>query len=74
VSDAAEPSADIQIIGGSPTPAEIAAVTAVLQATLAQLADEATRKEIGPTAWQRSQRPMRTPVHPGAGVWRGFSA
>ena len=67
-------SPEIQIVGGSPTPAEIAAVTAVLQATLAQLADEATRKDVGPTAWQRSQRPLRSPLHPGAGVWRSFSA
>ena len=66
--------ADIQILGGSPTEAEIAAVTAVLQATLAELADEATRKDDGPTAWQRSQRHLRTPLHPGAGVWRSFSA
>ena len=66
--------AEIRIVGGSPTPAEIAAVTAVLQATLAQLADEATRKDVGPTAWQRSQRPLRGPLHPGAGAWRGFSA
>ena len=67
-------SPEIQIVGGSPTPAEIAAVTAVLQATLAQLADEATRKDVGPTAWQRSQRSLRSPLHPGAGVWRSFSA
>ena len=67
-------SVDIQIVGGSPTSAEIAAVTAVLQATLAELADEATRKEVGPTAWQRSQRQLRTPLHPGPGVWRSFSA
>ncbi len=70
----AESAPDIRIVGGSPTPAEIAAVTAVLQATLTQLAEEATRKEIGPTAWQRSQRPLRGPLHPGAGVWRSFSA
>ena len=69
-----EPAVDIRIIGGTPTPAEIAAVTAVLEATLAQLADEATRRDVGPTAWQRSQRQLRAPVHPGAGVWRSFSA
>jgi len=72
MNDSLEP--EIRIVGGSPTPAEIAAVTAVLQATLAQLADEATRKDVGPTAWQRSQRQLRMPLHPGAGVWRGFSA
>ena len=67
------PAPDIRFTGGSPTPEEIAAVTAVLQATLAQIADEAKQKDEGPTAWQRSQRQLRRSVHPGPGVWRGFS-
>jgi len=66
---------DIRITGGSPTPEEVAAVTAVLQASLAELAaEQELLSENGPTAWQRSQRQLRTPLHPGRGAWRGFSA
>jgi len=75
-SDAAEPraAADIAIVGGNPTAVEVAAVTAVLTGVLEELANELGRTEAaGPSAWQRSQRPIRSAVHPGAGVWRGFS-
>jgi len=66
---------DIQITGGSPTPEEVAAVTAVLQATLDELAaEQAMRSGLAVTAWQRSQRQLRAPLHPGPGAWRGFSA
>ena len=65
---------DIQITGGSPTPEEIAAVTAVLQASLAELAaEQELRAESGPSAWQRSQRQLRVPLHPARGAWRSFS-
>ena len=65
---------DIRITGGSPTPEEVAAVTAVLQASLAELAAEQELLDAnGPSAWQRSQRQLRTPMNPGRGAWRGFS-
>ena len=68
-------SVDIQITGGSPTAEEVAAVTAVLQASLAELAaEQELLSAAGPTAWQRSQRQLRSPLHPGQGAWRGFSA
>ena len=67
-------SIDIQITGGSPTPEEVAAVTAVLQASLAELAaEQELLDENGPSAWQRSQRQLRVPLHPGRGAWRSFS-
>jgi len=67
-------SADIQITGGSPTPEEVAAVTAVLQASLAELAaEQELLDENGPSAWQRSQRQLRISLQPGRGAWRSFS-
>jgi len=68
----------IEIVGGNPSPAEVAAVTAVLAAVLEELgaldaSASAAAAGQGPSAWQRSQRPIRTPLHPGHGVWRGFS-
>ncbi|MET4782104.1 acyl-CoA carboxylase subunit epsilon [Glaciihabitans sp. UYNi722] len=62
------------VTGGNPTPAELAAVTAVLGAVFEQLSDEGVRDDRTPSAWQRSQRPIRGNLTPGAGAWRGFSA
>ena len=65
---------DIRIVAGSPTVEEIAAITAVLHATLDELAmNEATRAESSTTAWQRDQRGLRAALVPGNGAWRGFS-
>jgi hypothetical protein len=59
----------IRIIGGNPDAEEIAALTAVLTAALDELAGEQRRAQSsGPTAWQRSQRAVRTPLVRGA--WR----
>ena len=67
-------STDIQIIGGSPTAEEVAAVTAVLQASLAELAaEQALLDTDATTAWQRSQRQLRLPLHNARGSWRSFS-
>ena len=63
------------IVAGDPTPAEVAAVTAVLGAALEELAGEHERDAAsGPTAWQRSQRAIRAPIVRGHDTWRGFSA
>jgi hypothetical protein len=68
-----QPAAQIRILGGDPTPEEIAAVTAVLSAALDQLAGETRRSAAGgPTGWQASQRDIRRPLPFGA--WRNFSA
>jgi gamma-glutamyl:cysteine ligase YbdK (ATP-grasp superfamily) len=65
---------DLRIVNGQPTPAELAAVTAVIHGILDELAeDEATRARATTTAWQRSQRSLRETLRPGAGAWRGFS-
>lgn len=67
--------ADIQFVSGSPTAEEVAAITAVLQAVLDELAaNEATRAAQATTsAWQRTQRGLRSAIVPGQGAWRSFS-
>ncbi|MCS5716648.1 acyl-CoA carboxylase subunit epsilon [Herbiconiux sp. CPCC 205763] len=53
---------------------ELAAVTAVVESAVAdELAELHDDVQIGPSAWQRSQRSMRSPVHPGPSAWRSFS-
>jgi hypothetical protein len=63
----------IRILGGDPSPEDIAAVTAVLTAALDELAGESRRRgDQGPSGWQVSQRAIRTPLPFGA--WRDFRA
>jgi uncharacterized protein (DUF1800 family) len=69
------PLPEIHITGGNPNAAEVAAVTAVLQASLAEIAaEQAMRTSSAPSAWQRSQRQLRTPLGGQSGSWRTFSA
>jgi hypothetical protein len=66
---------DIIVVSGNPEGHEMAALTAVLSGVLEELAAERGRRELtGPSAWQRSQRSLRAPMHPGPGEWRSFSA
>jgi hypothetical protein len=71
--DAAGPDAtvDIRVLRGQPDAEELAAVTAVLTAALDELAGEQRRRQhSGMSAWQRSQRVVRTPLARGA--WGTF--
>jgi hypothetical protein len=62
---------EIRILAGKATPDEIAAVTAVLTAALDELAGASRRSnETGRTAWQVSQRPIRSPLAHGS--WSNF--
>ena len=66
---------DIVVLSGNPDALETAAISAVIAGVLEELAEEQGRMEAaGPSAWAKSQRPVRKPVHPGHGEWRGFSA
>jgi hypothetical protein len=66
--------ADLRVLSGSPNASELAAIAAVLTGVLEELADERDRSQsAAASAWSRDQRPIRTPIHPGAGQWRGFS-
>jgi len=74
MSEPEQVTSDIRILGGNPSPMDVAATTAVLTAALEELAEENGRVTAsGPSAWERSQRPFRTPITRGAGAWRGFS-
>jgi hypothetical protein len=66
--------ADVEILSGSPDSTDMAAVTAVLAGVLEELAAEQGRRQLATTsAWERSQRSVREPLHPQAGAWRSFS-
>jgi hypothetical protein len=63
----------IRILGGDPSDEEIAALTAVLTVALDELAGDTRRRQrLTPTAWERSQRAVRTPLVPG--TWKTFGA
>jgi hypothetical protein len=65
--------ADIRVIGGDPTPEELAAVTAVLTTALDAVAGERRRQaQASQSAWQRSQRAIRGPLR--GGTWSTFGA
>ncbi|MBH0008721.1 acyl-CoA carboxylase subunit epsilon [Salinibacterium sp. UTAS2018] len=62
--------ADIRIVSRNVTPEEAAAVTAVVRAALLESAELAGADDVAPvSAWARSQRPIREPLHPGPGAW-----
>lgn len=63
----------LSVVAGNPTVEELAAVTVVLEAMLDELDDSAARDVVKVSAWQRSQRTLRKPLHPGYGAWRSFS-
>lgn len=69
-----EAGAEIAILAGDPSGAELAAIAAVVTALAEELSDDALLKvRSGQSAWQRSQRALRQPLVPGAGSWRSFS-
>ena len=68
-----DPVPTISVISGNPTRSELAAITAVLAATLEEIDEKSQRDGATRTsAWQRSQRAIRVPLSPGYGAWRGF--
>ncbi|MET3769657.1 hypothetical protein ABIB15_002361 [Marisediminicola sp. UYEF4] len=69
-----EADAEITILAGDPSAAELAAITAVVTALAEELSDDALLETSTPrSAWQRSQRALRQPLAPGSGAWRSFS-
>jgi hypothetical protein len=72
VSDTPVP--DLRIISKGAAADDVAAVTAVLRGALDELASGIDLEAgIAVSAWQRSQRPIRSTVDRGPGAWRGFS-
>ena len=64
---------EFTVVAGHPTPAELAAVTAVITSMIEDLEDDQRAEGPRVSAWQRSQRGVRAPMNPGAGAWRSFS-
>ena len=64
----------LSVVKGNPTAAELAAVTVVLEKILEELDDSAAESAPAVSAWQHSQRPMRSTLRRGSGAWRGFSS
>lgn len=65
---------DIRVVSAHVTDEELAAVTALLRAALAESAQLAGADvPASVSAWTRSQRPMRAPLHPGPGAWNASS-
>jgi hypothetical protein len=72
IGDAATPKPEplLQVICGSPTPRELAAVAAVIEGMAlesASLRRQAT--DAGPSDWQLSRRPTAVPIVPSRGAW-----
>lgn len=64
---------EFEVVAGAPTPAELVAVTAVITSMIEELEDGQRAEGSRVSAWQRSQRSIRTALSPGAGAWRSFS-
>ncbi|MFB2584809.1 acyl-CoA carboxylase subunit epsilon [Herbiconiux liukaitaii] len=66
--------APLQVVSANISAAELAAVTAVLEAAVEEELDELHADvHIEPSAWERSQRAPRAALVPGPGAWRSFS-
>ncbi|RQP12629.1 MAG: acyl-CoA carboxylase subunit epsilon [Microbacteriaceae bacterium] len=57
--------AAIRVVGGDPTPEELAAATAVLQKALDELAGMHRRTQRSMTTWERESRGLRAPLERG---------
>jgi hypothetical protein len=69
----AEPVLDLRVTGGRPTAEELAAVTAVLHAAVAEQAAAADTLVIADNRqWVRAYGFLRARVEPGRGAWRSF--
>jgi hypothetical protein len=72
MTEQAEPT--FTVVAGNPNAEELAAVAAVLARAVEEHSlDDANNEDPEPTAWQRSQRPVRRELNRGSGAWRGFS-
>jgi len=66
--------AHLRIVTADVTAEEVAAVTAVVEAALEELAASMTADSApAPSAWHRGPGAVRGTLRPGAGAWRSFS-
>ncbi|RNE59103.1 acyl-CoA carboxylase subunit epsilon [Cryobacterium tepidiphilum] len=64
----------IEFVTRGVTPAEVAAVTAVLNAMLHEQAEHLRKRpEPVPSRWAERERLVRQSIRPGPGSWRNFS-
>ncbi|QEO08648.1 acyl-CoA carboxylase epsilon subunit [Protaetiibacter larvae] len=63
---------DVRVVGGDPTAEELAAATAVLRASLDELAGLHRKARRAPTAWERGRRILREPLTRGG--WNGWAS
>ncbi|GAB3029684.1 hypothetical protein GCM10027052_02100 [Parafrigoribacterium mesophilum] len=65
-----EPEPLLHVVSGTPTPDELAAVAAVIEGLVRESAARRREaKDAGPSAWERSQRPIAVPIVPSRGGW-----
>ncbi|MFT2816947.1 acyl-CoA carboxylase subunit epsilon [Leifsonia sp. A12D58] len=64
---------DIVFVTPHVSSTEVAAVTAVVRGLLQEESADLRTPAPGQSAWQKSQRALRSPLSPGTGVWRSFS-
>lgn len=65
--------ADVHFVTRGVNAVEVSAVTAVIRGLLREESDDnGMTATLGESAWQRSQRGIRSPVVPGPGRWRSF--
>jgi acyl-CoA carboxylase epsilon subunit len=69
VSEQREPEPLLRVVRGTPTDAELAALSVVLAVRL-RSGDAPTPAPQGPTAWAASARGGRHDGHPGPDAWR----
>ena len=72
MSDSPELHAAIRVVGGDPSAEELAAATAVLQATLDELAGMHRKDRRTPSAWERGRRGLREPL--ARGGWNHWAS
>ena len=67
-----EPMAEaIQVVTGNPTPAELAAVVAILEAAHAEQVVQGKRElRRAVSSWNRNSRIFRNDLQPGSGQWK----
>jgi hypothetical protein len=65
-------SEELRVVSGSPTPAELATVIAMLEAAHAEEEATATGYERPlKSSWSQNAAQLRQPIIPGPGQWRG---
>lgn len=60
----------IQVVAGNPSAEDLAAVIAILQATLDHDRAKASKKQVKSSNWHRNPQQLRGELRPGPGQWK----